>query len=494
MSKKPNVIMIVADEWRADMIGYTGCTEARTPNLDQLAADGVSFSNAFCQNPVCVPSRCSFLTGFYPHTKGFRTMHNLMHADQPNLLKTMKNQGYQVFWGGRNDFLNIKEDPYECCDIRFMEGNRYLKAYKTLNPEERDAPFYDWRKEDLDSRGEKDDPWYYSMYKGEKEQPGSMDQVTLEGCAEFLQNRKEEKPFFAYLSLFLPHPPYIVEPKYYDQIDDEHMRPPIRLTKEELERKPSIFQGIHRNQHIDQLTDEELKEIRRVYLAMGTKLDDYIGDLIRSLKKMGLYDDTLIIFMSDHGDYTGDYELVEKNQNTFEDCLVRVPLIIKPPEDMNVKKRRTDAMVELIDVQATIMDLTDGTYSYTQFGKSLKPVLEGSDVHRNEVFCEGGRLKEEGWYAMDAGHKESNEYWPRTSEQESMPQHTKAVMIRNDRYKYVKRLYEEDEFYDLTKDPYECHNIIRTCDKDLLQSMRNRLLEFYMETSDVVPHTYDKRS
>lgn len=254
------------------------------------------------------------------------------------------------------------------------------------------------------------------------------------------------------------------------------------------------MQGIHKKQNVAGLSDEELAEIRRVYLAMGTKLDDYIGELLEVLKQQGLYDDTVIVFMSDHGDYTGDYEMVEKNQNTFEDCLVHVPLIIKPSRGVPVKKRYTPALTELIDVQATIMDICGVKHDYTQFGKSLLPVLAGEDVHRDAVFCEGGRLSEEGRYAMDSGHDKANEYWPRTSEQEHMPQHTKAVMIRTSEYKYVKRLYEEDEFYDLTADPNECNNVIQNCKPDVLEQMKERMMQFLIETSDVVPHVYDKRS
>lgn len=494
MDNRPNVLMIVADQWRSDMIGYNGSEEALTPNLDQLTNDGVGFSQAFCQNPVCVPSRCSFLTGFYPHTKGYRTMHHLMDGSEPNLLKTMKKNGYEVFWGGRNDFLNIAEDPYSCCDIRFTEGNKYLKAYKQVDLSDKSSPFYRWRKQDMKFRGDENNPWYYSMYKGVKTQPGCMDKITLDECGKYIKTRKSNKPFFAYLALFLPHPPYIVDKKYYDQISDKNLRSPIRLSNQQLEKKPSIVKGIHQKQNIGCLSDDELKEIRHVYLAMGTKLDDYIGELIKVLKQTGDYENTLIVFMSDHGDYTTDYELVEKNQNTFEDCLVKVPLIIKPPHNEIVKPRVTAALTELIDVQTTIMDYSKIEYDYTQFGNSLREVIEGSEINRDAVFCEGGRLKQEGWYAMDAGHDKNDEYWPRTSEQEHIPQHTKATMIRTDRYKYVKRLYEEDEFYDLIADPYECNNIIGSCDKEILSFMKDRMLEFYMETSDIVPHVYEKRS
>lgn len=88
--KRPNIVMIVADQWRADSISYTGNTTTVTPNIDSLVEDGVGFSNAYCQLPVCVPSRSSFLSGWYPHTKGFRTMHHLMGEEDPNILKTLK--------------------------------------------------------------------------------------------------------------------------------------------------------------------------------------------------------------------------------------------------------------------------------------------------------------------------------------------------------------------------------------------------------------------
>src|SRR5699024_8541210 len=130
----------------------------------------------------------------------------------------------------------------------------------------------------------------------------------------------------------------------------------------------------------------------------------------------------------------------------------------------------------------------------THFGKSLKPILEGKDEHRDVVFSEGGRLEQEGSYAMDAGHTPENPYWARTTEQEKMPQHTKAMMIRDHEFKYVYRLYEDDEFYDLINDPDERMNEIHN-EKyaDKIDFFKQRMLRHFFETSDVVPHERDPR-
>ncbi len=233
---------------------------------------------------------------------------------------------------------------------------------------------------------------------------------------------------------------------------------------------------------------------------MCTRLDHQFGLIIEELKKRNYYDDSGIFLFSDHGDFTGDYGLVEKTQNTFEDCLTRIPFIIKPPNNIKVKPRVSDALVELVDFSETVYALAGITPNYSRFGKNLIPLLQGeTENHRDAVFCEGGRLYGEK-QAMEL-ESESNLnptglYWPRVSLQatDDGPYHSKAVMCRTKDFKYVRRLYEKDELYDLNNDPGELNNLIDDLkNKDIINSMRERMLTWYVETCDVVPFEVDWR-
>ncbi|MDZ4199401.1 MAG: sulfatase-like hydrolase/transferase, partial [Kiritimatiellia bacterium] len=216
-------------------------------------------------------------------------------------------------------------------------------------------------------------------------------------------------------------------------------------------------------------------------------------------RETGQFDNTAILFFSDHGDFTGDYGLVEKTQNTFEDGLTRVPLIFKPPAD-RVARGIRDPLVELVDLPATVYELAGIRPGYTHFGKSLlAAAADPCARHRDAVFCEGGRMAgEEG----NCAEKNSTSYfsptglyYPRISAQQNIPEHGKAAMCRTERYKYVKRFYESDEFYDLKDDPGEMKN--RILDPALageIQTLRNRMLDWYMATGDVVPLKMDKRN
>ena len=104
MKNKPNILIFNPDQWRGDMLGYLGYPGAQTPNLDSIIKnDAVAFKNAFCQATVCTPSRCSFMTGWYPHVHGHRTMHYMLHTDQgdSSILSELKNKDYFIWWGGK---------------------------------------------------------------------------------------------------------------------------------------------------------------------------------------------------------------------------------------------------------------------------------------------------------------------------------------------------------------------------------------------------------
>jgi arylsulfatase A-like enzyme len=350
-----------------------------------------------------------------------------------------------------------------------------------------------------------DDDRYYSFYVGqletEEEEPYyDTDWANVLGAIDLIQNAPEDQPLCIYLPLTYPHPPYAVEDPWYSLIDRNKI-PERTPTPPGWEGKPSLLKGIWERQHLQNWTEEEWAELRATYYGMCSRLDHQFGLLMRALKDAGIYDDTAVFLFSDHGDFTGDYGLVEKTQNTFEDCLSRVPFIIKPPADRPAQPGVRDALVELVDFPATVEDLVGITPEHTHFGRSLMPLIQGEthDTHRDAVFCEGGRIHGERHcmeLESDTNQVPTGIYWPRVQLQTSEgPEHTKAVMCRTDEYKYVRRHYEQDELYDLRQDPREEHN--RIDDPALatvLANLKERMLTFFLETGDVVPHKTDERN
>ncbi|WP_066504131.1 sulfatase-like hydrolase/transferase [Abyssisolibacter fermentans] len=484
MKKKPHILIFNPDQMRADSLHHLGNEASLTPNMDELTNEGVSFNNAFCQNPVCTPSRCSFMSGWYPHVRGHRTMHYMMQNDEPVLLKILKDNGYHVWWGGKNDLISADKDITPYCDEKFIPTD--------FDPAKVESD-HSWQ----DSfRGEYKGKNYYSFYAGKSNIDDSSfikhDWAYVNALVDKIKNYKEDKPLCMYLPLLYPHPPYAVEEPFYSMIDRSKMN--LVESFDDWSLKPSILKGIYERQRLHEFTPEDFRELKATYLAMCLRVDYQFGLIVNALKNAGIYDDTAIFIFSDHGDFTGDYGLVEKTQNTFEDCLTNVPLIIKPPKGIEVKPRITDALAELLDIPATVAEIAGITLEYNHYGKSLLQVLRGEDKHKDYVFCEGGRIDGEP-QCMELGHKETSLYWPRLSVQASSgPEHKKAVMIRNKKYKYVYRLEEHDEFYDLEKDPYELENIIYDkAYKDIINTFKERVLKFMVETADYVPAQKERR-
>jgi arylsulfatase A-like enzyme len=236
-------------------------------------------------------------------------------------------------------------------------------------------------------------------------------------------------------------------------------------------------------------------ELRATYYGMCARVDAQAGMVLDALRERGVYDDTAFFFFSDHGDYTGDYELVEKAQNLFEDCLVRVPFLVKPPVTEKCQPGVRNALVELVDFPATVYDLAGISPEYSHFGKSLRPLFAADDVIREAVFCEGGRLRNEDQCKETGSELPDDLYAPRVWLQRGDDvAHGKAVMCRDCRGKLVTRLYESDEYYDLEQDPGETHNRIHdpayAADIARLRALTSR---FLLETGDTVPHRLDSR-
>jgi len=486
--KLPHIIIFNPDQWRGDVMGHLGNPAAVTPSLDRLVeTEAVSFERAFCQNPVCTPSRCSFMSGWYPHIKGNRTIFHMMQPEDPVLLRTLKKKGYHVWWGGKNDLIPNDADFSEYCDEKYVPEPPKIKPTNNT----------DWRGE-LDSSG------YYSFFGGKVDDDHGLkgfaenDWGYIYGAIERIKNAPKDKPLCIYLPILYPHPPYAVEEPWFSMIDRSKLPERVKPPKD-FEGKASMLKGIAEIQDLESWPEENWAELRATYYGMCARVDHQFGLVMEALKEAGIYDDTAVFFFSDHGDYTGDFNLAEKNQNTFEDCLTNVPFIVKPPANIPVEPGVRDALVELIDFPATVEDLLGIIPEHTHFGKSLLPIIAGNVTdHRDAVFSEGGRLHGE-THCMELEATDQQQpgalYYPRLKWQRSDgPEHTKAIMCRTKDYKYVQRLYEQDELYDLNADPQEVNNRINDPElADVLVEMKDRLLTFHLATSDVVRHRPDAR-
>jgi len=499
--RKPNIIIFNPDQWRSDVMGCHGNPAAVTPFIDELVAnEAVSLSNTFCQNPVCTPSRCSFMTGWYPHVRGHRTMYHMLHPElgEPNMLKTLKDNGYFVWWGGKNDLTPGQDSFEQYCDIKFKPNEDEIKKRSYTLRKGLHGTVKEW----ADKLEDKNAYCFYAglLDKGDEEIYCDEDWAMVLGAIDFIENYDGDKPYCIYLPLLYPHPPYGVEEPYFSMIDREKIPERIPATKD-ASTKPMILDGIRQKQNMYNWTESRWTELRAVYYGMCARLDDQFKTLTDALKQAEEYDSSAIFLFSDHGDFTGDYGLVEKTQNTFEDCLTRVPFIIKPPVEHTVFPGVNNALVELIDFPATIYDITGIKPDYDHFGKSLMPLISGTvSEHRQAAFSEGGRLmgEEQAMEKQSSSSKKSETslYWPRLSHQVSdeKPWHGKGVMCRTKNFKYVSRSYEQDEFYDLNKDSGEQINQINNLQyREQIAEHKQLMLEWFIKTCDIVPRNTDSR-
>lgn len=480
---RPNILYFVADQMRADAQHYLGNPAASTPNLDALVEEGVGFRNAYCQNPVCVPSRCSFLSGLYPHTDGHRTMHFLQREDEPNILRTMKNAGYEVIWIGRNDVIPGTRSKEEYCDA-YYDGV-HLEDTKSVSLPMKIAGHgkpKEWN-DDM-----------YSFYIGKVPGYGKVDEGCVEACLRYLDEKAasgNDRPFFVYCTLSFPHPPYGCDDPWYSLID----RNSLPARKPWCPDKPEMLVKTADKQKLHDWDESRWNELRAVYLGMVAKWDHQLGQVMDKLKEHGFYDNTSVFAFSDHGDYTGDYDIVEKLQNCFENDLSNIPLVIKPAKQFTCVPRISNALAELTDLTATVAEMTGTDLDYVQYGKSLVHVLAGDETHRDAVFCEGGRPDGDD-YARESGHEDPHDpYWPRLStQQKDGGAHARAVMIRMGNLKYTKRMAGKSELYDLSKDPDELVNQIDNPEySEEILKMKLRMLDWYEETCDCIPCRNDKR-
>ncbi len=364
-----NFIYFIPDELRAESTGCYGHPLAQTPNLDALAAHGTRFEQCHVQHTVCTPSRCSLMTGWYAHVRGHRTLWHLLRPDEPNLLRSLRQAGYDVRWYGKNDLLTSESLAASVSEARTLGSSPF--NFPVLSPQ---------------------DPRYYTFLAGAYDRPleEHSDYANLMAAVRYLKSGPQQ-PFFLYLPLTLPHPPYGAPEPWHSLVDPAAL-PALRPA--DLPGKPEHFARIRASRRLEALDDSLFRQLNAIYLGMTTFIDHLLGLLLDALAESGLEEETAVFFFSDHGDYAGDYGLVEKWPSGLEDVLTRVPLVARIPG--GAAGHSVGEQVELFDVMATTLELAGIPAGHTHFARSLLPQLGGQpgDPQR-AVFAEGGYARHE---------------------------------------------------------------------------------------------------
>ena len=480
-----NLIIITADEMRADCLGYAGNPDVKTPNIDAFASKGVVFRNHFCVHGKCVPSRASMMTGRYSHTDGFRTISQHVPENQPNVLNSLKAAGYETAVFGHNHvWENFYGDNTKSSGV--VDYHSYTKDY-----------FDYFIKNKVDVPPENPElkriqmPEGYDYY-GQLTEPitGFSDYNRTAQALHYLSEvRDTSKPFFMQLDFGFPHPDYKVEEPFFSMYD----RNAISVWTYELPNNAPSYMEKLRTVRIGEVPSEEfLREIQAVYYGMITRTDMLIGQLLQKIEAQGLLENTVVLFTSDHGEFAGQYGLVEKWDTCMLDCIMRVPLILYAPELPHGTD--VESLSEHVDIAPTILDLLDLPANWGMHGGTLVSLVNG-ETQKRAVFADGGH--EDEMVSRISVDQFNSRYI--TSKQLAYidnPASMKRVkMVRTKDWKLIVRADGEHELYHVKFDPEELQNLYNDNSLEnrieIILDLQHKLIEWCMKTDTDRPYQHE---
>ena len=461
--KQKNLLLITTDQWRGECFSLKGHPVVKTPNLDALAADGVSFENHFAQCIPCGPSRASLYTGMY--LQNHRSLENgtPLDARHTNIALEFRKLGYDPALIGYTDTtpdprLLSPNDP----TLKTYEG--VLPGFKCLamSSEEFPGEWAQWLEEKGYPVPKNLTDLYYKPVEG---YPGAEERGNTYAPAPYSKEESEtafvtynaekfiRRPgvgsWFLHLSYLKPHRPYLA-PEPYNKLYSPDDVPPFKRAatlKDEAKQHPflaykleeTINRGFY-SKEIYPRDDRSLKQLCATYYGLMTEIDDNIGKIIALLKETGQYENTVIVFTSDHGAQLGDHHFI--GQAPYFDQTFHVPLVIRVPDGKGKLQRASivDSFTESIDILPTVLDCFGADIPLQCDGRSLVPFLYGEkpDNFRDAVYWEVDFRYEK----LDIGFEESS-----------------LNVVRDRHYKYIHFAAMPDLLFDIENDPEELHNL-----------------------------------
>ena len=445
MDSRPNILWICTDQQRFDTIGALDSFGVSTPNIDRLFAEGVAFTRAYCQNPICTPSRASFLTGLYPSANHVNQNGNAYFPQRMSehlvTRRLAEDAGYRCGLVGKLHIATAfsGEEP------RTRDGYAdWLYSHAPTQEAPEKNRYQQWLREkgvDLDDVFVRNGKGMHSAYRADSD-PG-LHQTTwcAEQAIELMHDYAQcDQPWLLSVNMFDPHPPFDAPDACCEGIDAEVLKSPKWTPEEQARQQRMVDAGLWMQDQPHDTSDS--RAVRRRYGGMVSLIDRQVGRMLEALERTGQRDDTVVIFMSDHGELAGDRGMIGKGCR-FYDELTRVPLIVSWPGRFHAN-RRVDDLVELVDIKPTLLELADLDVDWTH-GRSLLGYLDPEapqPTPRDTARCE----------FLDTLNM-------------SMPDHPQehapvfGLMIRDERYKLARYPGTDcGELYDMQDDPDEMNN------------------------------------
>ncbi len=518
MKKHKNLVFIFSDQQRYDTMACYGNSWIKTPNLNSVSEESFVFERAYVSQPVCTPARATIVTGLYPHTAG-PTLNGIPLPPEKKAIAEYLPEDYTTAWFGKwhlgnegnaqhgfQHWITTQDDI-----SRFFEGiegeptksdyHNYLveKGYRPDATLAKGAPYLP----SAIGRNVPDGWDVFSQFaRSELPAEDSMAHFLGRKASEFIEDHKDE-PFVLYVSTFEPHSPYSGP---YNDLYDPATLPtgPTFLKKPEggsllnrliAENNLQFLEGYSESYmgHVERVTryndissEYGWKQLRARYFANVTLVDDMVGMITDSLKQQGIFDDTVVVFTSEHGDMTGDHGMVHK-MSMYEES-ARVPLLIRAPA-LSAGKTVIGGNVSQVDLVPTLLDLLGCDVPEGLDGKSVAKVLEeAGSLRNNEVYIQWNGI---GWIGTGPPEDGAEGVVVQTAigtpEVNIMYQAPWRTIVVND-WKLNLCATDQCELYNLLDDPHEMNNLYDHPDyQDVVRLLSTKVRAWQFSTRDTAP-------
>ncbi len=448
MANQPNVLLIMTDQQRPDTLGFRGQTPCKTPNIDQIAAQGVSFDNSITPCPLCLPSRASLFTGLYP-TQNDMMSNQTGYLRSCEMLDHFRANGYQINYAGK---------------WHMGEGN--IADFTDCHAGDSTAEYSKWC---LDQGLE--DGWMFNdpITRTTRSPSMSIPKVHCQNlpvektneayvtdfAIDMIRTRDKDAPFFQVCSFNGPHPPFMIPEPYFSMYNPADVPAPENFGPQAGEHQAHTNSYYRDLFHDHGSNFDDWRASYAVYWGFVTMIDDFVGQILKVLQDQHLMENTIIVFTSDHGENLGAHGLWQK-MVAFDES-INVPLIFRVPGTLEVSRNATPA--SLVDVVPTLAALC---------GLQVKPEWPGRNIWESDA----AQTDRPAQFAMQRPIGD----WMNVSDWR---------MIKADGYKYVWHRGMEDEFFDLHADTSEANNLAKsTTHQEKIKALQAELGDFMHRTAD----------